>query len=276
VPGACNCERLQDQARLSEMLDRLPYVAAAIMMLAVAVEFGVSRFIRRDGKHHTRDSATAVFLAVGYFFSALVRGVVLGGIYIWLYRRAPWHWDSYDPLSMLSCLLVIDFFHYWSHRASHASKFLWAFHAVHHSSRHFNLTLGLRNSWIGGFLDWVFIAPAAIIGFHPLLIAAVIAVMSFWDFMAHTPYVGRLPIIDQFFNSPSNHRVHHSLAAENQHRNFGGMLFFWDRLFGTYQREASHTLEYGIEPAPLRPYNPFYLEVFLLPGFRTWLAPKHK
>ena len=41
----------------------------------------------------------------------------------------------------------------------------------------------------------------------------VLAIGSAWDFLTHTPYIGKLPVIDYVFNSPSNHRVHHAKNA---------------------------------------------------------------
>jgi sterol desaturase/sphingolipid hydroxylase (fatty acid hydroxylase superfamily) len=255
------------------LLDQLPNIAAIAMGAAFAIEFAVSWLLIKDNKHDVRDTATAISLSVGYVLFSLLRGLLLGGMGLWIYNRMPWQWDSYHPLSMLICFVLVDFFHYWSHRTSHAFSFMWAFHAVHHSSTKLNLSTGFRNSWFGGFIDWVFIIPPAFFGFHPLLIAAATAVMSLWDFMCHTQYVGRLPVIDFLFNSPTNHRVHHGLAERDQHRNFGGMLFIWDRLFGTYQADMTIATTYGIDPPSVRPYNPVYLELFLLPGFRRWLHP---
>jgi sterol desaturase/sphingolipid hydroxylase (fatty acid hydroxylase superfamily) len=258
------------------MMEHLPNIAGGLMTAAFAIEYLVSRFLLNDNKHETRDSFTALLITIGYVVFSLLRGVMLTAISLWAYDRMPWHWDSYDPVAMLTCFVLVDFFHYWSHRASHAFAFMWAFHAVHHSSRHFNMSLGFRNSWFGGFIDWVFIIPPVFLGFHPLLVAAATAVMSFWDFLCHCPYVGKLPVIDFFFNSPRNHRVHHGVSESDQHCNFGGMLFIWDRMFGTYRAEAVVPAQYGLSPAPERPYNPFYLEFFLLPGLRKLVTPRAK
>jgi sterol desaturase/sphingolipid hydroxylase (fatty acid hydroxylase superfamily) len=73
------------------------------------------------------------------------------------------------------------------------------------------------------------------IGFHPLYLA--VAVGSAWDFLTHTPYVGKLRWFDGWANTPSNHRVHHARNARYFNKNFGGALIVWDRMFGTYEPE---------------------------------------
>ena len=36
-------------------------------------------------------------------------------------------------IQLLLAFLFFDFFYYWFHRLSHTIKFIWMFHAVHHS-----------------------------------------------------------------------------------------------------------------------------------------------
>lgn len=123
----------------------------------------------------------------------------------------------------------------------------------------------MRNSWVGLAIDWVFFIPVVMLGFHPVLLFALIPLASGWDYLTHTPYVGKLPVLDFIFNTPSNHRMHHERASGYHYANLGGALIIWDRLFGTYARETTRPV-YGVEPAPKRPKNPFYLEFYLWGG----------
>ena len=53
------------------------------------------------------------------------------------------------------------------------------------------------------------------------------------QFWVHTCLIRRLPApIEYLFSTPSHHRVHHDRRV---HKNFGGVLIIWDRLFGTYR-----------------------------------------
>jgi hypothetical protein len=51
-------------------------------------------------------------------------------------------------------------------------------------------------------------------------------------------------------NTPSNHRVHHSMQPEHIDKNYAGVLVLWDKLFGTYVPEADRIREFGIAGAP--------------------------
>ena len=59
-----------------------------------------------------------------------------------------------------------DFSYYWFHRISHESRGFWASHVVHHSSRHYNLSTALRQTWVPMtyFPFWLWM-PA--VGFEP-------------------------------------------------------------------------------------------------------------
>ena len=66
--------------------------------------------------------------------------------------------------------------------------------------------------------------------------------------------VGKLPWLDPWLNTPSNHRVHHGAKPIYLDKNYGGILIVWDRLFGSYQAEGERPV-YGLT-APLRSAHP--------------------
>ena len=47
----------------------------------------------------------------------------------------------------------------------------------------------------------------------------------------HTTVVRRLGPLEWVLMTPSHHRVHHDRRV---HKNYGGLLIVWDRLFGTF------------------------------------------
>jgi sterol desaturase/sphingolipid hydroxylase (fatty acid hydroxylase superfamily) len=236
-----------------------------VMLGAFGVEAVVSMFIRRDGHYQLKDTAANVATMIGYVGARLAIGMLVGAILLGVYELTPlrwsmawWHW--------LVLFVVEDFSYYWSHRASHRIKFMWFSHASHHNSPILNLSTGLRNSWFGGLIDWPFWVPMVALGFHPICLMAVVGVVSAWDFMTHTPYVGKLPGFDFVFNSPSNHRVHHGKNPQYVDKNYGSVLIIWDRMFGTYEPEVEK-VEYGVVDAPARPNDPIYIQVYL---WRDW------
>ena len=255
-------------------LELVSWIAAGIMFGAFTIEGLVSVFVLRDGKHDVRDSFVNVAITIGYVLVRIGLGAVIAVILLAVYELTPFRWSMTSWWHWVVAFVVNDFFYYWSHRASHHYKLMWASHAVHHNSTHMNLSTGLRNSWVGGIFDWPFFVPTVAMGFHPLVLAAVVAVGSAWDFLTHTPYIGKLPVIDYVFNSPANHRVHHAKNPQYLDKNCGGALIIWDRLFGTYAEEHEAPVFGTVDP-PKRPHDPFYLELYLWVGLvRSWRRPR--
>jgi sterol desaturase/sphingolipid hydroxylase (fatty acid hydroxylase superfamily) len=218
--------------------------------------------IRRDGHYELKDTIVNLAIAGGYVGLSVLYAALIALILYPVWKLTPLRWSMDVWWHWVALFVINDFFFYWSHRASHVFRFMWASHWVHHNSPKLNLSTGMRNSWVGALVDWAFFVPVVALGFHPLYLAVIIPVASGWDYMTHTQYVGKLPVIDFIFNSPSNHRVHHATNARYLDRNLGGMLIIWDRLFGTYAAETERAM-FGATTMPTRPHNPFHLEFHL-------------
>lgn len=62
--------------------------------------------------------------------------------------------------------------------------------------------------------------------------ALFVCVAQFW---VHTTVIRRLGVLEYILMTPSHHRVHHDRRV---HRNYGGVLIIWDRLFGSFVDET--------------------------------------
>jgi sterol desaturase/sphingolipid hydroxylase (fatty acid hydroxylase superfamily) len=174
-----------------------------------------------------------------------------------------------NPFTIVLCVLLVDFCYYWDHRAGHQNRLYWAIsHSVHHSSHQYDQTTGLRVSFIDGFLSPWFYLPAVLLGFEPALVLASLLFILGWQQWLHTELVGKLPLLDGWLNTPSNHRVHHGVQPQYLDRNFGAVLMVWDRLFGTYAAEVE-PVRYGLTD-PIASANP--LKVHLCEALRLWRA----
>jgi len=145
----------------------------------------------------------------------------------------------------VGALLAADFTYYWMHRCEHQIRILWASHSVHHSSEDYNLTVGFRLSLVEGLFEWAFLVPMILIGFNPFQAIAGLVLVAQYQHWVHTERVGKLGWLDEVFNTPSVHRVHHGSNRQYLDKNFGGVLMIWDRLFGTFQRE-DEKVTYGL------------------------------
>ncbi len=162
----------------------------------------------------------------------------------------PFHWLTplSIPITVWSWVLaffVADFTYYWMHRFEHEHRILWASHSVHHSSEDYNLTISMRLSIVEGLFEWIFLIPMILIGFTPFqAIVGLILVAQFQTWI-HTERIHKLGWLDEVFNTPSIHRVHHGSNRKYLDKNYGGVLIIWDKLFKTYQREEEKVI-YGL------------------------------
>jgi sterol desaturase/sphingolipid hydroxylase (fatty acid hydroxylase superfamily) len=170
-------------------------------------------------------------------------------------RISPWA-IPITPWTAVLAVLAVDFVYYWEHRCSHRVRLLWAVaHSVHHSSPQYDQTIGLRITFLDGWLTlWIYV-PLVLIGFDPAMVAAAFGVILGYQQWLHTETIGRLRWLDGWLNTPSNHRVHHGVQPHYLDKNFGAILMIWDKLFGTYQRETV-PVTYGLTH-PIGSSHPF-------------------
>ncbi|WP_415921966.1 sterol desaturase family protein [Tateyamaria sp. SN6-1] len=143
-------------------------------------------------------------------------------------------------------VLAADFTYYWEHRIAHEVRLLWTQHAVHHSSREYNIITGIRFGPLEGVWSLIAHIPLVFLGFSPeMIFFGIITVLAYQTWI-HTELVGSLGWFDKVMNSPANHRVHHGCDDKYIDRNYGGITVIWDQLFGTYQAEEE-TPRYGLK-----------------------------
>jgi sterol desaturase/sphingolipid hydroxylase (fatty acid hydroxylase superfamily) len=142
-------------------------------------------------------------------------------------------------------IIAADLSYYWMHRCEHEHRILWASHSVHHSSKDYNLTVGFRLSLAEGFFEWAFLIPMILIGFNPFQALVALVLVAQYQHWIHTERIGKLGWLDEVFNTPSVHRVHHGSNKQYLDKNYGGILIIWDKMFGTFEREDEKVV-YGL------------------------------
>ncbi|WP_374628915.1 sterol desaturase family protein [Pannonibacter indicus] len=161
-----------------------------------------------------------------------------------VYWLVPWEL----PMVWWSWVLAFfaaDLTYYWMHRIEHERRILWASHSVHHSSQDYNLTVGFRLSWVESLFEWLFLIPMILLGFNPFQAIIGLVLVAQYQHWVHTEHVRQLGWLDEVFNTPSVHRVHHGSNRKYLDKNYGGVLILWDKLFGTFQREEDEVI-YGL------------------------------
>ncbi len=237
------------------------YAIPAFVLLLLA-EIVLSVWERKDW-FEAPDTLSSLAMGIGNVIVGLVtKGFILAAFFL------VYEWRLFEPgfawWVWLLGFLADDFSYYWFHRVSHHSRFFWASHVVHHSSRRYNLGTALRQTWTGDlsgtFLFWLWMP---LLGFHPIMVMTLQSISLLYQFWIHTEAIGKLPRpIEWIFNTPSHHRVHHSSDLKYLDMNHGGILIVWDRLFGTFQEEEEHPT-YGLT-RNIGTYNPFRI------AFHEW------
>jgi sterol desaturase/sphingolipid hydroxylase (fatty acid hydroxylase superfamily) len=223
------------------------YYAIPFFVLLLVVEGLSFRHIEDDHlvgfeRHDTRTSLT---MGLGNVAINVGWKLIVLAIYAGLYELAPLHLDPGNPLTWVALFFADDLAYYWFHRVSHENRVFWASHVVHHSSRHYNLSTALRQTWVP-MTYLPFWLPLLLAGFAPWMVLLAQSWSLIYQFGLHTERIGRLPWpLEAVLNTPSHHRVHHGANEQYLDRNYGGILIIWDRLFGTYEPEGER-VRYGL------------------------------
>jgi len=150
-------------------------------------------------------------------------------------------------------ILTTDLIWYWYHRLGHEINLFWAAHIVHHQSEEFNYTVSARITVLQAIVRNIFWSILPLAGFHPNMVMTTLLVHGAYSFFTHTQLIGRLGWLEHIFITPSHHRVHHASNENYLNKNYGDLFVFWDKLFGTFQKEEEEPV-YGLTH-PLRSYS---------------------
>lgn len=146
-------------------------------------------------------------------------------------------------ISFCIYLVVLDFFDYWYHRASHQFNWWWGLHSLHHSQRDMNLWSDNRNHLLDDLMHDIYLAVIAqIIGVEPAQYILLIAASRMQQSLQHANIRLHFGSIgDRLLVSPRYHRLHHAIGLGHESKgrgtlgghNFAVLFPIWDILFGT-------------------------------------------
>lgn len=249
-----NRNRHRKAGKVPNFPDVVLWALPAFIVLALIEFFAHRRHADSDHQGYgAKDTFTSVAMGLGSLGLDLAWKIPITAAYSVVYLATPFRveltWETF-----VFILLGQDLLYYWSHRSHHVIRILWASHVVHHSSRHFNYSTAVRQSWTG-LTAWIFYLPLVGAGVHPAALAFCSSVNLLYQFWIHTERIRALPSAFEFvFNTPSHHRVHHASQGTYLDRNFGGILIIWDRLFGSFTKEDA-PCQYGLTKN-IQTYNP--------------------
>ena len=149
--------------------------------------------------------------------------------------------------------LLGDFIIYWLHRAQHSSRFLWAFHSVHHAATEMTtLTQNRRHLLERVYVDVCLYTPILVIlGIPTKAWPLLWVVFGIFEALQHAELDWRFGPLYWILVTPVFHSLHHSTDPRHYNRNLGGIFSFWDYLFGTAATERVRPAEYGVPGLPM-------------------------
>lgn len=209
----------------------------------IIIEIILDLFTSKERRWKDTGANIAIFIINQLLEKTIVGAVGIIGL-------MPFYWLTplEIPLTIwtwVAAFFIADFTYYWMHRLEHEHRILWASHSVHHSSEDYNLTVSLRLSIVEGLFEWIFLIPMILIGFTPFQAVVGLILVAQFQTWIHTERIGKLGWLDEIFNTPSIHRVHHGSNNQYLDKNYGGVLIIWDKIFGTFQREEEKVI-YGL------------------------------
>jgi sterol desaturase/sphingolipid hydroxylase (fatty acid hydroxylase superfamily) len=190
-------------------------------------------------------SAAATAVAGGVTAAATTWAARTGAAAVWSGRRRRGRDLGTGVAATAAAVLAWDFLYYWNHRFMHESRWMWAVHAVHHSSERYNLSTALRQPVADAVGMGLPYGALCLAGMRPEVIETARGVNLLYQFWIHTETIGKLGRVEEVLNTPSHHRVHHGSNQRYLDRNHGSILIVWDRLFGTFTREDEPVV-YGL------------------------------
>jgi sterol desaturase/sphingolipid hydroxylase (fatty acid hydroxylase superfamily) len=232
-------------------------LSTPVILVLVVAEMAYGRIAGRAwfGMHDTIASLVMGFVSFTAV-NALFAFVTIDFFsFLMPYRVADIPWSV---AAIVGCFFLDDFVHYWWHRTAHRMRWFWADHVQHHSSKYFNLSTGLRQSWTGGFTAGVvFRAPLVLVGLPLPMLFFVHSFGLVYQVWIHTEAIRKMPAwFEAIFNTPSHHRVHHATNPRYLDANYGGVLIIWDKMFGTFVAELDQDApRYGVVN-DIASYNP--------------------
>lgn len=148
-----------------------------------------------------------------------------------LFAAVQWAGPAAAICAVVLAAIFNDFFFYCYHRIQH--RWLWRFHAVHHSIR----DLSAVNSYhhvSEALVGLLLAAPTALVVADPGPALPFFGLFLYLHIVwIHSPTRFDFGPFRVLFADNRFHRIHHSLERKHFDKNFGAFTTLWDRLFGT-------------------------------------------
>lgn len=155
-------------------------------------------------------------------------------------------------MQVLLAGVIIDFGLWFMHWTSHRNRWLWKFHALHHSAERLYWLNGERRHPVSALLlATPGISVAALLGAPPIVIGCWMSIMSVHLAFQHANIDYSIGPFRKWLAAAEIHRWHHKREYEDAQVNFGEFFMIWDRLFGIFRYQVNGVVdgEVGLQEA---------------------------
>jgi sterol desaturase/sphingolipid hydroxylase (fatty acid hydroxylase superfamily) len=240
---------------MDELRNTAGSIVAILVAMAALAAVEVAIPLQRRGRWSRAHLAPNLTLTFVTFATNAAMGVVLVLGLAALEARGLGLLNLLSPpgwARALAALLVLDFASYLAHVSMHRVRLLWRFHRVHHSDPAVDVTTTIRQHPGESVVRYAFTAAAALpLGASPAEFALYRAAVGIFALLEHANL--RVPrrldeLLSLVFTFPTLHKVHHARDARLTDTNYGNLVSWWDRLFGTFTpAHEGRGVCYGLE-----------------------------
>lgn len=221
------------QSFLDVLKHWMPYYLVA--MVAAEMIILLVRFKRAYSKETGVNIATGVISIV---IQAVLKTLFFTGLYPYVYEHRIWNLEL-NGYTFLLGFFMYTFIQFGTHYLYHKVRLLWCLHEVHHSAVKMDATTGLRTSIFDIVsLDILYIL-IPLCGVHPIVYFILYSLNKIWGTFIHfsEKIVSRIPVLEYILVTPGAHHIHHASNIQYLDKNYGEVIPWYDKLFGTYAEE---------------------------------------
>lgn len=249
-------------------MENVNYLAFALpaFFLFLFIEYQVAKLKKREDIFKYESSISNISIGIAERLLNLFIAASFYQLFYFIYENYALFQIPNNWITWIALILATDFVWYWYHRLGHEVNFLWAAHIVHHQSEEFNLTVAARITTLQALIRNIFWCVLPFVGFHPALVIFILIFHGIYSFFTHTQMIGKMKWLEYIFITPSLHGVHHASDEKYLDKNYGDVFVFWDKMFGTFQKEEEKP-NYGLTH-PIKSYSflwqhfHYYLEIY--------------
>lgn len=248
-----------------EKVNYLAFVLPAFFLF-LFIEYQVAKLKKRDDIFKYESSISNISIGIAERLLNLFIAASFYQLFYYIYENYALFQIPNTWFTWIALILATDFVWYWYHRLGHEVNFLWAAHIVHHQSEEFNLTVAARITTLQALIRNIFWCVLPFVGFHPALVIFILLFHGIYSFFTHTQMIGKMKWLEYIFITPSLHGIHHASDEKYLDKNYGDVFVFWDKMFGTFQKEEEKP-NYGLTH-PIKSYSflwqhfHYYLEIW--------------